>query len=69
MSKPVVLFFARGYQAHFYPHIVSDKYDAIFVTLTKDEKRLVEKMGCTMVGCFEEAVSVDAVRPHAVLTI
>ena len=54
MSKPVVLFFARGYQAHFYPHIVSDKYDAIFVTLTKDEKRLVEKMGCTMVGCFEE---------------
>ena len=54
MKKPVVLFFARGYQAHFYPSIISDKYDAIFVTLTKKEKHIVEEMGGTTVGCFEE---------------
>ena len=48
MKKPVVLFFARGYQAHFYPSIISDKYDAIFVTLTKKEKHIVEEMGGTI---------------------
>jgi Capsule polysaccharide biosynthesis protein len=54
MSKPTVLFFARGYQAFFYPHLISDAYDAIFVTLTNAEKKEVLKMSGTVVGCFED---------------
>jgi hypothetical protein len=54
MKKPVVLFFARGYQADFFPTLHSDRYDPVFVTLTRVEKALVEKHGGTVHACFEQ---------------
>ncbi len=54
MTRPVVLFFARGYQAGFFPTLESDRFDAIFVTLTKAERLRVEKLGRRVVACFEE---------------
>ena len=54
MSRPVVLFFSRGYQAGFFPTLESDRFEAIFVTLTKAERLRVEKLGRRVVGCFEE---------------
>jgi len=54
MTKPRILFFARGYQADFYPVLVDDAYDAVFVTLTREEKSRVEAAGRTVAACFEE---------------
>ena len=54
MNKPVVLFFARGYQADFFPTLASDRYEALFVTLTKSERLRVARLGGRVVGCFEE---------------
>jgi hypothetical protein len=54
MTRPVVLFFARGYQAGFLPTLESDRFDAIFVTLTKAERLRVERLGRRVVACFEE---------------
>jgi hypothetical protein len=54
MTRPVVLFFARGYQAAFFPTLESDRFDAIFVTLTRAERQRVEKLGRRVVACFEE---------------
>lgn len=65
ISKPVVLFFARGYQADFFPHLISDKYEAIFVTLTIQEKKSIAKMRGRIVGCFEEDYNdISAVTIH-----
>lgn len=54
MNKPTILFFARGYQVDFFPKLISDKYDSIFVTLTKSEKQKIERNGISVIGCFEE---------------
>jgi hypothetical protein len=54
MTRPVVLYFARGYQAGFFPTLESDRFDAIFVTLTRAERLRVEKLGRRVVACFEE---------------
>lgn len=54
MTKPRILFFARGYQADFYPLLVDDAYDAVFVTLTREEKATVEAAGRPVSACFEE---------------
>lgn len=54
MNKPVVLFFARGYQADFFPTLASDRYDSVFATLTKAERLRVESRGGRVVACFEE---------------
>jgi len=54
VTKPRILFFARGYQADFYPTLVDEAYDAIFVTLTREEKARVEAAGRTVTACFEE---------------
>lgn len=54
MAKPKILFFARGYQAEFYPALASDRYDAVFVTLTAAEKRKVETRGVVVSACFED---------------
>ncbi|MES2495410.1 MAG: hypothetical protein V4618_04815 [Pseudomonadota bacterium] len=64
MSKPRILFFARGYQADFYPALVDDSYDAVFVTLTRGEKARVEANGRTVAACFEE--DFDSLQPAAV---
>lgn len=54
MTKPAVLFFARGYQADFFPTLASDRYQALYVTLTRAERQRVARHGVTLVGCFEE---------------
>lgn len=53
MSKPAVLFFARGYQADFFPTLTSDRYDAVFVTLTEAESARVRRRGQKITACFE----------------
>ena len=55
MQKPVILFFARGYQADFFPALRSDRYRAVFVTLTADERRRVESQQAPVAACFEES--------------
>ena len=54
MNKPVVLFFARGYQADFFPTLPCEGYQALFATLTRGERARVERLGGRVVGCFEE---------------
>jgi hypothetical protein len=53
-ARPCVLFFARGYQADFFPTLADPAYEAVFVTLTADERRRVEAAGGKVVACFEE---------------
>jgi hypothetical protein len=64
MNKPVVLFFARGYQSDFFPTLESERYESVFATLTKSERLRVEKLGCRVVGCFEE--DYESLRPAPV---
>lgn len=64
MSKPSILFFARGYQADFFPELKSDRYDAVFATLTREESRQVEAKGCAVTACFE--ADFDAITPAPV---
>jgi len=64
MSLPVVLFFARGYQADYFPTLRSDRYRAVFVTLTAAESRQVRARGADVSACFEEDY---AQIPEAVL--
>ncbi len=53
MAKPTIIFFARAYQAEFFPTLTSDRYDALFVTMTEREIGEVERRGGKVVGCFE----------------
>jgi hypothetical protein len=53
MTKPAILFFARGYQADFFPTLESDRYESVFATLTRGEKSAVERQGASVAGCFE----------------
>jgi hypothetical protein len=54
MAKPKIIFFARGYQCGFYPTLVNEAYEAVFVTLTRAEKAAVERHGQQVTACFEE---------------
>lgn len=53
MTKPTILFFARGYQAELFPALASDHYDSVYVTLTERESAQVRKRGGTVAACFE----------------
>jgi len=53
-QRPRILFFARGYQAGFYPELVDDRYEAVFVTMTRAEADTVRSKGREVVACFEE---------------
>lgn len=64
MTRPTVLFFARGDQVDFFPLLTSDRYDSIFVTMTRAERALVESMGQTVSACFEEEY--DGIEPAPV---
>ncbi len=52
--RPRVLFFARGYQADFFPTLIDAAYEAVFVTLTTAERKRLEAAGCAVAACFEE---------------
>ncbi len=53
MTKPAVLFFARGYQADFFPTLTDDRYQAIFATMTRGEREQVHARGQSVAACFE----------------
>jgi hypothetical protein len=53
-KKPLILFFSRDYQSQFFPELVSDVYDSIYVTLNKKEKQRVTERGGQVVACLEE---------------
>ena len=53
-EKPKAVFFARDYQADFFPFLKSEKYDSVLVTLTKEEKKRIKKKGYPVAACFEE---------------
>ncbi len=53
-GKPIILCFARGYQAEFFPHLIDDRYDTIFVTLTREEANRVRAAGQYVTACFED---------------
>lgn len=56
-AKPKILFFARGYQAAFYPTLRpdegDDRFEPVFVTLTRPEADQVRAKGGTVAACFE----------------
>jgi hypothetical protein len=52
-----VLFFSRDYQSHLFPKLNLVGYNCFHVTLTRHEKRNVEKMGQVVVGCLEDEFS------------
>lgn len=51
---PIVLFFAREYQASFFPLLTSSKYQSIYAVLNKKEKQIAIQNGGVNVICFEE---------------
>lgn len=63
MTRPTILFFARGYQADYFPTLACDDWVSLFVTLTRAEKRLVEARGQRVAACFEEVVDRLAPAP------
>lgn len=70
-SKPKILFFARGFQAGFYPELQDDRYDAIYVTLTREEADQVRAKGCEVAACFEadfDSIVPAEVPEHYLLT-
>lgn len=64
MTKPTILFFARGYQADYFPCLTSEHYDAVFVTMTRAESEQVRRRGQTVAACFEDDIA--GIEPAAV---
>ncbi|MEM7689140.1 MAG: hypothetical protein AAF291_08970 [Pseudomonadota bacterium] len=66
--KPKILFFARGFQARFYPELApedgDDRFEAVYVTLTRDEADQVRAKGRTVAACFE--ADFDTITPAEV---
>ncbi len=60
-ARPRILFFARGYQADFFPELRDDAYEAIFVTLTRAEAAQVRAKGAEVAACFE--ADYDSIEP------
>lgn len=52
--KPNVIFFSRSYQAKLFPQMTSSKYNSIHVTLTKSERKYINKNGVDCKYSFEE---------------
>lgn len=74
-SRPVVLFFARGYQAGFYPELRpaphDDRFEPVYVTLTREEADRVRAKGGEVSACFEadfDAITPAPVPPDYLLT-
>ncbi len=58
MNKaPKIVFFARGYQAGFYPSLHPEagdgRFEPVYVTLTRAEAAEVVARGCRVAACFE----------------
>lgn len=63
-AKPRILMFARGYQTDFFPELRDDAYEAVYVTLTREESARVRSKGAEVAACFE--ADYDAIEPAAV---
>ncbi len=67
-QTPKILFFARGFQAVFYPHLQTEagdsRFEAIYVTLTREEAARVRARGQKVAACFE--ADFDALTPAPV---
>ena len=67
-AKPKILFFARGFQAGFYPELRpdarDDRFEPVYVTLTREEAAQVRAKGCEVAACFE--ADFDAITPAKV---
>ena len=67
-ARPKILFFARGYQAGFYPELRpesgDDRFEPVYVTLTREEAAQVRARGCDVAACFE--ADFDAITPAQV---
>jgi len=67
-SRPRILFFARGFQAGFYPALKpvadDDRFEPVYVTLTRDEADRVRAKGCKVAACFE--ADFDTIAPAKV---
>lgn len=62
--KPNIVFFARAYQSQLFPLLTSLKYNSVFVTLTKSEKKEILQKGFEVKYCFEEYFKeVDLLEP------
>ena len=53
MALPTILFFARGYQADFFPVLTDARYHAVFATMTRAEAARVRRRGQSVAACFE----------------
>ena len=51
-TKPRILMFARGYQADFFPELRDEAYEAVYVTLTREEAAQVRAKGAEVAACF-----------------
>jgi len=70
-KRPRILFFARGYQGGFYPELADDRYEAVFVTMTRAEADRVRAKGQEVAACFEEdfaSLAPAAVPEHYLAT-
>jgi hypothetical protein len=63
-QKPRILFFARGFQAGFYPELKDERYEAVYVTLTREEAGQVRAKGGEVAACFED--DFDSIVPAEV---
>lgn len=51
--KPKVIFFSRAYQTKLFPLLRSEKYESVYVTLTKGESDYLVSKGLDVEFCFE----------------
>lgn len=51
---PTILYFARGFQADFFPSLPRDGVNPLFVTLTEAEAERVRRGGGDVAACFEQ---------------
>lgn len=67
-AAPKILFFARGFQAGFYPALApdpgDDRFTPIYATLTRKEAAQVRAKGCEVAACFE--ADFDTIAPAPV---
>ncbi len=60
--KPIIIFFARDYQAELFPKLNSTMYDSVLVTYNKKEKKKIEKNGFKCHECFEEIFDILTIK-------
>ena len=60
-DKPQIVFFARGFQAGFYPKLEDERYESVYVTLSRADAAAVRAAGGKVAACFDE--DFDTIQP------